>query len=87
MPLVVKGPDQRGIEVSPGKAGADGALKLITGDDLRDFKKDRHIRVAQLHYIEQRLLLPGIRDRAGVIDPVANHGRRANAAARREQEP
>jgi class 3 adenylate cyclase len=44
-------------------------------------EKYRHVRVAELHDIEEGLLLPGITDRTSIVDPVMRHGCRPDAAA------
>src|ERR1700720_698777 len=72
-------------KVPQGKIAAEGALKLITGNDLGDFEEDWHIRVAELHDVEEGLLLPGIADRARIVDPVVWHRSGPDAGACRYQ--
>jgi hypothetical protein len=57
----------------------------VAGNHLSDLEKDRHIRITQLDYVEEGLLLPGITDRACVVDPVVRHCSRPDAGARRYQ--
>ena len=52
---------------------------------LRDFEKDRHIRVAELDDVEESLLLPGVADRSAVVDPVVRYRSRSDAGACRNQ--
>src|SRR6516165_2957447 len=76
-----KGADDGRVEVARAKVGAKRALELIAGDHLRDLEKDRHIRVAELDDVEEGLLLPGIADRAPIVDPVVRYRSRTDAAA------
>ena len=71
---------RRAAEVDAPSHG-DPCLQLIAADDLRDIQEHRRVRIAQLHDVEQSLLLPRGRDGLDVVEAVAIHARRAKARA------
>jgi hypothetical protein len=69
---------------SAGKAPAQRALKLITGNNLRDLEKNRHVSVAELYDVEQRLFFPRIAERTRVVQSIVGYSAGSYAAAARQ---
>ena len=67
------------LKMLPG--GRERALQLVAADDLPHVDEDRRVGIAQLDDVEERLLLPGIGHRRGVVEPVTVERHRSVARA------
>ena len=74
-----------GQELGP---GAEGALQRESGQNLADAHERRHVAVAQLDDVQQRLALAAVGQGAGVVRLLVAHGlgAEAGAAGQRRQE-
>src|SRR6185369_7163771 len=64
---------------------AHAGFKAVPADHGRHLEERRRFPVTRPHDIEEQLLLPRVRHRGGVVQPIAPHGGRTDGTAAANQ--